>query len=65
MINMNDLTAKLKLIQKEIELYQKNCKHNVKHIKFNPENQPQWLCQRCIKFLRVPTQDEVEIWLKK
>ena len=65
MINMIDLNKKLKVVQTEIEDFQKKCRHEKQQIKFNTKNQTQCVCMRCDKFIRFPTQTEEAIWLKK
>ena len=64
MININDLNKKLKEAQKEIEEFQKTCKHENQSMKMNDKNEIRWHCLRCDRFIRIPTQEEVTKWLK-
>ena len=64
MININDLNNKLKKAQKEIEEYQKACKHEKQAMKMNQNNEVRWHCCRCDMQTRIPTPIEVIEWLK-
>ena len=64
MININDLNDKLRKAQKEIEKFQKACKHENQAMKMNNKNEIRWHCCRCDKFIRIPTPIEVIEWLK-
>ena len=64
MININDLNKKLKDVQKEIEEFQKTCKHEKTAMKMNEKNEIRWHCIKCDKFIGIPTPKEVIEWLK-
>ena len=64
MKNINDLNKKLKEAQKEIEDYQKACKHEKQAMKMNRKNEIRWHCLRCDIETRIPTPKEVTEWLK-
>ena len=64
MTNINDLNNKLKSAQKEIEEYQKACKHEKQAMKMNSKNEIRWNCLRCDLETRIPTPQEVIKWLK-
>ncbi len=57
-------------IIKEIESIQEECAHIDRHIKFiNDGNgsvsKTRWVCQGCEKVLGVPSNTDVETWMKK
>jgi|LWDU01.1.fsa_nt_gi late competence protein required for DNA uptake (superfamily II DNA/RNA helicase) len=63
-ISINNLSQKLKEIQKEIEEFQNSCKHKYQHIKFDGKNNARWYCQNCDKMVRIPSPKELDDWVK-
>jgi len=65
MIDINELSKKLKQIQKEIDEFQKNCKHKQQQIKFDEKNNARWFCDKCNQNIRIPNPSELEDWIKR
>ncbi len=65
MDSIENLNRKLKKIQTEIRDYQKSCKHENQHIKFNIKNSARWYCKTCEFELRIPSENELKEWVKK
>ena len=65
MTNIHNLQKKLKKLQKEIEHYQENCEHRKQQIRFDDKQSAHWFCIKCDKKLRLPSQSELQDWLKK
>jgi hypothetical protein len=67
---LRDLVSQKDRITKEIEQIQNECSHPDKHIKFISDDKgstskPMWVCKLCDKVLNIPTQQEIEDWMKK
>jgi hypothetical protein len=60
---MDKMRSKLKKIQKEIEEFQDKCNHQLQQIKFDEKNQANWYCKVCDKFIRMPSQQELDDWI--
>ena len=65
MKSAKELSKKLKQIQKEIEEFQNNCPHQNQKIKFDDKNSARWHCDICDRSLRIPTQQELQDWIKR
>ena len=65
MTSIKELSKKLKEIQREIEKFQHNCKHPNQTIRFDEKNCPKWYCDVCDKFIRMPSQQELQDWIKR
>ena len=63
MKNINDLTNQLKKVEKEIEEYQEECKHEKQHIKTISTGKTRWVCDECMKELRIPSPNEIQQYL--
>jgi hypothetical protein len=66
---VQDLVSQKEEIVKQIEEIQKECEHEDKHIKFIFEykgstSKAMWTCKKCEKILNIPTQNELDNWLK-
>ncbi len=64
MENINNLNNKLRKVKKEIEEFQKSCRHEKQALKMNDKNEIRWHCLRCDIQTRIPTPKEVIEWLK-
>lgn len=64
-MSMQNLSKKLKEIQREIEEFQNKCKHPEQAIKFDEKNCANWHCDVCDKFIRIPSQQELQDWIKR
>jgi hypothetical protein len=64
-MDVSKLTLQLEKIKKEIEQFQKNCKHENQYIKFDKNNNARWYCRSCALELRIPTQTELEEWISR
>ena len=67
---LRDLVSQKDKITKEIEQIQHECSHSDKHIKFVSDGngstaKPMWVCKLCQKVLNIPTQKDIEDWMKK
>ena len=51
-------------MKKEIEEFQKSCRHEKQALKMNDKNEIRWHCLRCDIQTRIPTPKEVIEWLK-
>ena len=65
MIDINELNRKLKQAQKDVQEYQRNCKHQKSAMGMRYNNTIKWHCIKCDVFIRIPTQKEVTEWLDK
>jgi predicted nucleic acid-binding protein len=65
MMQMDELSKKLKRIQKEIDEFQEKCKHENQQIKFDEKNNARWFCDLCHKNIRIPNPKELEDWIKR
>ena len=65
MVKIEKLNRKLKHLQKEIQSYQEKCRHEHQHIKFNKKNSARWYCLKCEFQTRIPTNHELDEWIKK
>jgi len=65
MANIQKLQTQLKKLQKEIENYQEDCRHESEHIKFDDKKNARWFCIRCDKMLRIPSKQELQDWINK
>ena len=60
-----------KRAEKEIEKLQLKCRHPSRHLKFiypNPKSQLtdcRWVCEECDRILKIPTNEELEKFLRK
>ena len=63
MKNINDFTNQLKKVEKEIEEYQEECKHEKQHIKTISTGKTRWVCDECMKELRIPSPNEIQQYL--
>ena len=65
MINMNDMTNRLKKIEKEIQDYQTECKHKSQTIKTVKVGDTRWVCDNCHKDLAWPSPNELDKFLHR
>tara|TARA_R100000152_G_C6740527_1_gene164322 strand:- start:79 stop:276 length:198 start_codon:yes stop_codon:yes gene_type:complete len=65
MDSIENLNKKLKKIQTEIRNYQKCCSHENQHIKFDSRNSAKWYCKTCELELRMPSEKELDKWIKR
>jgi len=63
MIEIEQLSKKLKQIQKEITDFQSQCQHKSQQIKFDDKNTANWFCKDCNKLIRIPTPAELQDWI--
>ena len=63
-MNMNDMTNRLRKIEKEIEEYQTMWKHENQQVKMTKTNEIRKVCTRCEKSLAWPTKQELDEFLK-
>ena len=65
MTKADKIIEKQRLLQKELEKIQKNCKHENKIIKFDQEqSRYMWTCTECQNRVGFPSPDDIEKFLK-